>query len=511
MSEVLYRKYRARQFTQIYGQNNVVDIIKHAITTDQVAHAYLFTGPRGTGKTSIARLIAKAVNCEEFLKKGDICNTCANCVAFNNGQFMDLIEIDAASNRGIEEIRALKDTINYLPTQGKKKIYIIDEVHMLTREAFNALLKTLEEPPAHVIFILATTESHKVPATILSRVQRYDFRLGSKEELTSKLTYILESEGKKIVGEVLDLVYEQSEGSFRDAESILGKLMGQDIEKLDRATAEKVLGLVSSRSVEEFTKALLTDKPTKGLEILEELAMNGVDLKQFIKQLITNLRGKMLTAIAKEKEYRSFLVAINKLLKVQAEGRYIDDIRMLLEIMVLEGTVTNVTGEKSARTIENDIKPVTSSEAKMETRSETSSPDKVVTEAIGARTEAKKVHTKKDESEIDIKPNGKRSAIDPRWQALLVQVKKASFKLWAIFRSFEVETSDNTLLLKSKYKYNVEVLEEENNKELLSKLVKELYGSEWVIEFQLVKGARISEMAGNVGHSSNESLVEELL
>ncbi|HJH07512.1 MAG TPA: DNA polymerase III subunit gamma/tau, partial [Fusobacterium ulcerans] len=216
MHITLYRKYRPKNFEEIAGQKEIVKTLKASLRNGKTSHAYLFTGPRGVGKTTIARLIAKGVNCLENGITDEPCNKCENCLSINDGSFMDMIEIDAASNRGIDEIRQLKEKINYQPSKGRKKIYIIDEVHMLTKEAFNALLKTLEEPPEHVIFILATTEADKILPTIISRCQRYDFKTLSPAEMKEKLGEISENEGVSVPDDVLDLIYENSGGSMRD-------------------------------------------------------------------------------------------------------------------------------------------------------------------------------------------------------------------------------------------------------------------------------------------------------
>ncbi|MGL4730531.1 MAG: DNA polymerase III subunit gamma/tau, partial [Clostridium sp.] len=216
MHVTLYRKYRPKGFEEIAGEQEIVQTLKNSLKSNRLAHAYLFTGPRGVGKTSIARLMAKGVNCLTNGITDTPCNVCENCKEISMGNFLDLIEIDAASNRGIDEIRQLKEKINYSPTKGRKKVYIIDEVHMLTKEAFNALLKTLEEPPEHVLFILATTEPDKILPTIISRCQRYDFKSVNYRDMREKLLYIVDSEGYKIDEPSLVAIYEASSGSMRD-------------------------------------------------------------------------------------------------------------------------------------------------------------------------------------------------------------------------------------------------------------------------------------------------------
>ena len=253
MHITLYRKYRPKNFEEVAGQKEIVKTIKTSLRNGKTSHAYLFTGPRGVGKTTLARLIAKGVNCLENGITDEPCNRCENCLAINNGTFLDMVEIDAASNRGIDEIRQLKEKINYQPVKGRKKIYIIDEVHMLTKEAFNALLKTLEEPPEHVIFILATTEADKILPTIISRCQRYDFKTLSLNDMKEQLRFIGKNEGVDIPDDVLELIYESSGGSVRDAVSILERIMVTCLgEEITLEKSEEVLGVTSAKKMEEF-------------------------------------------------------------------------------------------------------------------------------------------------------------------------------------------------------------------------------------------------------------------
>src|SRR5512145_2036146 len=224
MTQALYRKYRPKEWAEVMGQDHIVTTLKNAIAADRVGHAYLFAGSRGTGKTTLARLLAKAVNCTNPDPTKRPCNECEHCKAVNDNRFMDLIEIDAASNTSVDDVRDLRDKINFSPSQGKYKIYIIDEVHMLSTAAFNALLKTLEEPPPHAIFVLATTEIHKIPATVLSRCQRHEFRRVPVNEIVAQLSKLAAGEDMQVDPEVLALVARQSTGSLRDAISLLDQL-----------------------------------------------------------------------------------------------------------------------------------------------------------------------------------------------------------------------------------------------------------------------------------------------
>ena len=296
MHITLYRKYRPKDFSEIAGESDIVKTLKNSLDNDRISHAYLFSGPRGVGKTTSARLIAKGVNCLKNGISSSPCNECENCREIDNGSFIDLIEIDAASNRGIDEIRELKDKINYQPSKGRKKIYIIDEVHMLTKEAFNALLKTLEEPPEHVIFILATTEPDKILPTIISRCQRYDFKSLTYTEVKDKLSEICRGENVEIDEGSLGLIYESSGGSMRDAISILERVIITYLgEKIDEDKCSKVIGITSKTLLKEFLGIVKGNRISEGTVFLDKLWLDSLDIEKFFKDFGKYIKNLILS------------------------------------------------------------------------------------------------------------------------------------------------------------------------------------------------------------------------
>lgn len=314
----IYRKYRPQNFSEFLGQEHIVEILRNAARRDKFAHAYLFYGARGSGKTTAARLLAKLVNCEKrqkdsiFKKKGEPCNQCNACLEINNNQAIDVVEIDAASNRGIDEIRNLKENIKSAPLYFSKKVFIIDEAHMLTREAFNALLKTLEEPPAHVLFILATTEYEKLPATITSRTQKFNFKKIAISEILEKLNYIIKKEKIKITDEALELVASLGEGSFRDAESLLDQIASLD-SNINLKDVEKIVGRIGYKKTAELAELLLSNKLDKSLEYLLQIDEEGYNLVQLNKDLIHYVRRALALKLSPsvEKFYKKELTSDN--------------------------------------------------------------------------------------------------------------------------------------------------------------------------------------------------------
>jgi DNA polymerase-3 subunit gamma/tau len=293
MTQALYRKWRPLLWDEVVSQEHIVQTLKNAVASNRVAHAYLFSGPRGTGKTTAARLLAKAVNCLNEDANHRPCSTCAHCLAVNENRFMDLIEIDAASNNGVDDVRELRDKINFSPSQGKYKVYIIDEVHMLSTGAFNALLKTLEEPPPHAIFILATTEIHKIPATVLSRCQRHEFRRVPLGEITRRLNEICKAESIEADAEAINTIARQSSGGMRDAISLLDQLSSTG-GKISIDLVQTVLGTATNQSVLALIQAVIDQQPGVGLDEIHRALDGGADARSLSRQIVDYLRNLML-------------------------------------------------------------------------------------------------------------------------------------------------------------------------------------------------------------------------
>ncbi|HVO84800.1 MAG TPA: DNA polymerase III subunit gamma/tau [Syntrophobacteria bacterium] len=298
---VLARKWRPQRFEEVIGQPHLIQTLRNAISAGRLAHAYLFSGPRGVGKTSVARILAKALNCQQGPSPTP-CNECESCREITEGAALDVLEIDGASNRGINEIRELRENIRYLPSKSPYKIYIIDEVHMLTSEAFNALLKTLEEPPAHVIFIFATTEAHRVPMTILSRCQRFDFRRLAVSAIVETLRRIAKDEEIRISDTSLRVLAREAEGSMRDAESLLEQMIVFSGKQIDDSALLQVLGVIDRQALLDTAAALLSGDAARCLEIVERLSIHGHNLRRFCQELAAHFRDLLVVKICESPE-----------------------------------------------------------------------------------------------------------------------------------------------------------------------------------------------------------------
>lgn len=333
MHKALYRVYRPKTFEDVVGQEHIVKTLKNQIRNSNIGHAYLFSGTRGTGKTSTAKIFARAVNC---LNSNDEepCNECEICVDTLNDKIMDIVEIDAASNNSVDDIRELRESVKYTPSKAKYKVYIIDEVHMLSQGAFNALLKTLEEPPSYVIFILATTEPHKIPATILSRCQRFDFKRVSSKDIANRMAYICEKENIQAEEKALSLIARNSQGALRDALSILDQCMSFGNEIIEYNDVIELLGTVNIDELFELSQAIIDENTKKTLQILNEFIIWGKDIRNLINDLIDQFRNLMVCKVSKDlDEIISLPEESIEKLKEQAKTININDLIRILNIL----------------------------------------------------------------------------------------------------------------------------------------------------------------------------------
>ena len=331
--EVLARKWRPRIFQDVLGQGHITQTLINAIKTDRLAHAYLFSGARGVGKTSVARILAKAINCSGG-EAGNPCNECPSCADITEGVSVDVQEIDGASNRGIDEIRELRENIRYMPSSGKFRVYIIDEVHMLTLPAFNALLKTLEEPPPHVKFIFATTEPHKVPVTILSRCQRFDFKRIPMALIIKQLERITDKEGIEISRTGLTIIAREAEGSMRDAESLLDQVASYTGSKIEDKDIIEILGVIDGKLIFETSGAIIDGLPDRCIEIIERIYNYGYDIKQFYLALMDQFRNLMICLAAPQYELLDIADDDRDDLKSQAERAGLERLQQSLNILI---------------------------------------------------------------------------------------------------------------------------------------------------------------------------------
>lgn len=449
----LYRKWRPQVFEDIIGQKHITQTLMNAISLNRIAHAYIFSGPRGVGKTTTARIFAKSLNCE----KGPTthpCNKCEKCIRITEGYSMDVIEIDGASNRGIDDIRDLRNKVKFAPVEGKYKVYIIDEVHMLTAEAFNALLKTLEEPPSHVIFVFATTAPHKIPNTILSRCQWFNFRRIPLQDILTKLKMISQDEELNIDDKALNIVARSSTGSMRDAESTLDQVIAYCGKEISLQSVRDILGIIKEDIFYDFMETIIKNDPVKGIEIINQISDSGGDPVQFVKNLMEYVHNLSLIKFCTQEaldfkgiftedserllkqsnliEVEKLFTMVNYLAEVEKKMRYTYHPWILLEMLVVKFT----SGEKA-------------------------------TAQLGKN---------KNSTDIDL---------EKIWPKILEKIKKTKMSVYSfIIANNSLTIEDDKLIIgfNKKYIFHKESLEKKSNKTLLQELIKEEIGRPLIIE-----------------------------
>lgn len=522
----LYRKYRSKNFDELVGQEAIKQTLENSLKIQKISHAYLFSGPRGTGKTSVARLFAKALNCEKG--NGEICNECSNCRAINEGSHPDVIEIDAASNSGVDEVRELIEKVKYAPIQGKYKVYIIDEVHMMTNSAFNALLKTLEEPPSYVVFILCTTEPYKLLPTILSRCQRYEFKKITDVELRKLITHVLKEEGVSATNDAINLIVELANGGARDSLSLLDQVISYAGSNIEEEDVIKMFGLVSSQDKIRLLENIKDGNTLKVLKTYDEFIIRNIDLSRLVNELLTLLkdslvylktRDKSLITSSKEEDAKEIMLKfdesellsyIDLLLKCQNEFKTTSDPNFLFEIYLLKLLKVEASQEVTVQKVETPIKKpvVTAPLPQEQTPVSTNNPAKTQDFVKPNAVPEEKVNEAKPAASLKLKPSNtefavletegdirqitmdelikltiisnrdERKMLSERWNALEQLINDPNEGPYAslLLDSRPYIVTNSNLILICDYKNTAKKINIISNQEGLNKLVKKVLG-----------------------------------
>ncbi|MDI3090638.1 DNA polymerase III subunit gamma/tau [Priestia megaterium] len=488
--QALYRVYRPQSFNDVVGQQHIIKTLQNALVQEKFSHAYLFSGPRGTGKTTAAKILAKAVNCEKA-PIAEPCNECATCRGITDGSISDVIEIDAASNNGVDEIRDIRDKVKYAPSAVRYKVYIIDEVHMLSIGAFNALLKTLEEPPAHVIFILATTEPHKIPLTIISRCQRFDFKRISPEDIVYRMREVLGSEELEVSEDALYEIAKASEGGMRDALSLLDQAISYSTEKVSLEDVLSITGAVSQAFIVKIVQAIFNENIVEALDSVESLIKNGKDPARFVEDLIFYYRDVLLYQASEENAYLLEKAAVNEEFKelsskmdsafiykviaelnqTQQEMKWSNHPRVLLEVALVK-LAQSSTNQESALPYQDILQKMNQMEAELQQLKEKGI--QVDHTAQAAQTEKKQTRQSRSQYKTpvgkvnEVLKNATRQNLETvkrSWAQVLDTLKQQNKASHAalLSNSEPVASSDQSFILKFKYEIHCKMASENNN------------------------------------------------
>lgn len=514
--QVTARKWRPKKFNEVVGQKHITTTLKNALKENRIAHAYLFTGPRGVGKTTTARILAKVLNCLNPVDY-EPCDKCEMCTSFNSNQLMDIIEIDAASNRGIDDIRTLRESVKYAPSKGKYKVYIIDEVHMLTKESFNAFLKTLEEPPAYILFIFATTDIHKVPLTITSRCQRFDFRRIDLETTKNLLGKIAKEEKIEIDDKTLTLIAKKADGALRDAESYFDQVVAFCGDKVDDTTVKKILNLIDEEIYFKLSEAVLSKDYKVVFQATEEIYQNGWNFNDFIDGLIEHFRNIMSVVVTGssagiesaevfKKRYINYidrfsegdiLRIMNFLNKSLQELRFSQNQKLKIEI-----TLCHLIGLEKTTTISDLIKNIATDNSDLPTnKQEKKSLIKIETKTT---IQEKPIIYKEPEQSYSIKGNTDFDLIVSKWKnfADLISEEK-KFTLGHFFSAIQpIDLTGNKVSLQ--FSNDSEIKSFNFNLDFVTKKAEQYFGKR--LQFTAVKGDNVQPLPNK---STNPSTIKD--
>lgn len=488
--QALYRVYRPQSFNDVVGQQHIIKTLQNALVQEKFSHAYLFSGPRGTGKTTAAKILAKAVNCEKA-PIAEPCNECATCRGITDGSISDVIEIDAASNNGVDEIRDIRDKVKYAPSAVRYKVYIIDEVHMLSIGAFNALLKTLEEPPAHVIFILATTEPHKIPLTIISRCQRFDFKRISPEDIVYRMKEVLGSEELEVSEDALYEIAKASEGGMRDALSLLDQAISYSTEKVSLEDVLSITGAVSQAFIVKIVQAIFNENIVEALDSVESLIKNGKDPARFVEDLIFYYRDVLLYQASEENAYLLEKAAVNEEFKelsskmdsafiykviaelnqTQQEMKWSNHPRVLLEVALVK-LAQSSTNQEDTLPYQDILQKMNQMEAELQQLKEKGIQVDHTAQAV--QTEKKQTRQSRSQYKTpvgkvnEVLKNATRQNLETikrSWAQVLDTLKQQNKASHAalLSNSEPVASSDQSFILKFKYEIHCKMASENNN------------------------------------------------